>query len=62
MPKGRSIAIAMGAIAFGAISLLLLAKVAPNLIDGVPLALGGLWLSTSLRGAWESQRAASASG
>jgi hypothetical protein len=61
MPRGWSIAIAMGAIVLGAISSWLISRFVPNLMDGVLLGIGGLWFSTSLRGAWESQRVASAS-
>jgi hypothetical protein len=61
MPIGWSIMIAMGAIVLGAISFSLTSRFAPNLMDCVPIAIGGLWLSTSLRGTWESQRVASAS-
>jgi hypothetical protein len=61
VPRGQVIAIGTGAIALGAISLWLTSRFVPHLTDGLPLALGGLWFSTSLRGAWESHRVLSAS-
>jgi len=61
MSRGWPIAIAMGAIVLGAISFWLISRFVPNLTGGVPLAIGGLWFSTSLRGAWESQRVVLAS-
>lgn len=61
IPLGRSIAIATGAIVLGLMSFWLISRFVPHLTDGIPLAIGGLWFSTSLRGAWESQRVVSAS-
>jgi hypothetical protein len=55
--KGFVVALAVFALAAGALSAWALAAIDPDLLDGALVAIGGLWFSTSARGTLHALRA-----